>query len=187
MTEGLGDVTLLLRRWSDGDSGALERLLPLVYETLRRLAGRHLRRERPGHTLEATALIHEAYLRLVDQDRVHWKGRSQFYGLASQMMRRILVDHARRRLAVKRGGAEARLCFDETRDSREGPVDLIALDDALRELERLDERQSRIVEFRFFGGLSVDETALALGVSPETVKRDWRAAKAWLALQLGRR
>jgi RNA polymerase sigma factor (TIGR02999 family) len=187
MTAASESVTRLLRKWSDGDSDALEALLPLVYAELRRLARSHLRKEHSGHTLQATALINEAYLRLVNQQQLRFENRTQFYALASRLMRHVLVDYARRRQAQKRGGNELALSFDESRDSRQAPVDLIALDDALRELARLDERQGRIVELRYFGGLSIDETAQALGISPKTVKRDWGTAKAWLGRELGKR
>src|SRR5437867_361736 len=155
--------------------------MPVVYGELRRLAQHYLRRERPDHTLQATALVHEAYLRLIDQHSVTWQNRAHFFGIAAQMMRRILVNHAVAKRSEKRGGLETKLSLDEAvsfADQRE--VDLVALDDALKELEALDPQQSRVVELRFFGGLSIEETAEALGISPATVKRDWSTAKIWL-------
>jgi len=177
-------ITQLLVEWSHGNQQALDRLTPLVYDELRQMARTYLRRERPDHTLQATALVHEAYLRLVDQHSVSWQNRAHFFGIASQMMRRILVNHALARAANKRGGGE-RIALNEAIDlSKKGEVDLIALDEALQELERLDSQQTRIVELRFFGGLSIEETAEALGVSPATVKRDWSTARLWLRRQL---
>ncbi len=182
------DVTGLLRRWSDGDQQALESLMPLVYEELRGLAAHYLRTERPDHTLQPTALVHEAYLRLVDQKSVAWQNRSHFFGIAAQMMRRILVDHARRKKAVKRDAAAAnRLGFDPGAGAEElcdRDEELVALDQALVELEALDPRQARIVELRFFGGLTVEETAEIAGVSTATVKREFRTARAWLRHEL---
>ncbi len=175
------DVTQLLVNWSNGDREALERLTPLVYSELRRLASRYLRRERQGHTLQSTALVHEAYLRLIDQRHVHWQNRAHFFGIAAQLIRRILVDHARSHHAQKRGSDVCKLSLDEavaTAEKRD--LNLVALDDALDTLARIDEQQSRIVELRFFTGLSIEETAEVLGISPATVKRDWAAAKAWL-------
>jgi len=194
-------VTRLLLKWSDGDPAALRSLLPLVYEELRTIATRHLRRERGDHTLQRTALVHEAFLRLVDQRQVTWKSRAHFYGIASQMMRRILVDHARRRLALKRGEQRERLSLDEVlKDSEEGPphlehpsasasteaasVDLCAIDAALRRLGALDPQQARLVELRFFGGLSIKDTAEVIGISAATVKREWAIARAWLQREL---
>jgi len=174
-------VTALLQAWSRGDAGARDRLIPLVYDDLRRRAARQLRRERSGHTLQPTALVHEAYLRLLGQKDVVWQNRAQFFGIASQMMRRILVDHARGHQAAKREGAQFRVTLDEAvavADQRD--VDLVLLDQALEELSAFDARQGRIVELRFFGGLSIEETAEALGISPATVKREWALAKAWL-------
>lgn len=176
-------ITQLLVEWSHGNQQALDRLTPLVYDELRRMARTYLRRERPDHTLQATALVHEAYLRLVDQHSVSWQNRAHFFGIASQMMRRILVNHALAKGAEKRGGEK--IALNEAIDfSKKGEVDLIALDEALQELERLDSQQTRIVELRFFGGLSIEETATALGVSPATVKRDWSTARLWLRRQL---
>ena len=181
------DVTELLINWSQGDKAALDRLMPLVYDELRRRAERYLRQERPDHTLQATALVHEAYLQLVDQRQVRWQNRAHFIGLAAQLMRRILVEHARRHQAGKRGGAAHKLTLDESLGlSTERGVNLVALDEALTALADLDPQQSRIVELRFFGGLTVDETAEVLGVSPRTVDREWRMAKAWFESELAR-
>jgi RNA polymerase sigma factor (TIGR02999 family) len=174
-------VTQLLVDWSHGDKQALNELMPLVYDELRRLARAYLRRERPDHTLQGTAVVHEAFLRLIDQNRIQWQNRAHFFGVAAQMIRRILVDHARGQLAAKRGGMVGKLSLDEAiaipgaRD-----IDLVKLDDAMTGLARLDPQQSRIVELRFFGGLTIEETAEVLKVSPATVKRDWVIAKAWL-------
>lgn len=180
-----GNVTQLLISAQRGDKAALDRLLPLVYAELRRLAAAYLRRERPNHTLQATALVHEAYLRLVDQRAVDWQNRAQFLGLAAEMMRRILVNYALQNTAQKRGGYRTRLALDDAVSSfTEAGVDLISLDEALQRLATLDPRQSRIVELRFFGGLSVEETAEVIGVSAITIKREWRIAKAWLYDQL---
>lgn len=176
-----GEITELLRNWRGGDKAAMDKLLPIVYDELRRLAASFFRRERLNHTLQATALVHEAYLRLVDQSRVGWENRAHFFGSAAQLMRQILVDHARSHNAAKRGGGEIKVSLAEDM-ALAGPreLDLIALDMALDELAALDEQQSRIVEMRFFGGLSIEETAEVLGVAPVTVKRDWNTAKAWL-------
>ena len=175
------EVTRLLLDWSKGDQAALDRLMPLVDRELHRLAHHYMRQEKAGHTLQTTALVNEAYLRLVDQKQVHWKNRAHFFALSAQLMRRILVDHARRRKYAKRGGDAPRVSFDEAMAvSRERSADLISLDDALEKLAAIDPRKSRIVELRFFGGLSIEETAEALSVSPLTVKRDWSMAKAWL-------
>jgi len=174
-------VTELLLDWSKGNQAALDRLMPLVDRELHRLAHHYMRRENAGHTLQTTALVNEAYLRLVDQKRMHWKNRAHFFALSAQLMRRILVDHARKRKYAKRGGDAQRISFDEVMAvSSERGADLIALDDALEKLAVIDLRKSRVVELRFFGGLSVEETAEALSVSPLTVKRDWKMAKAWL-------
>lgn len=179
------EVTRHLLDWSGGDQQALDKLMPLVYDELRHIAGRCLRRERGSHTLQTTALVHEAYFRLVDQQRVNWQNRAHFYGIAAQMMRRVLVDHARGQQAEKRGGDAQKLSLDEALDAAEQKeVDLLALDDALNELARLDQQQSRITELRFFGGLTVAETAEVLGLSPATVKREWAMAKAWLFREL---
>jgi RNA polymerase sigma-70 factor (ECF subfamily) len=175
------EVTRLLVQLTDGDHAALDALLPLVYAELRRLAAGYLRRERHGHTLQPTALVHEAYLRMIDQTQVRWQNRAHFFGVAAQMMRRILVDHARSQQAEKRGGDMQKLSLDENIDvSGERASDLVALDEALQRLAEIDPQKSRVVELRFFGGLSVEETAEVLGVSAPTVKRQWRMAKAWL-------
>jgi RNA polymerase sigma factor (TIGR02999 family) len=180
-------ITQLLVEWSGGDQAALDQLMPLVYDELRRLARSYLRRERPDHTLQATALVHEAYLRLVDQHSVSWQNRAHFFGIASQMMRRILVNHAVARATAKRGGPAEKLSLDEAIavvDQRD--IDLIALDNALKQLETLDAQQSRVVELRFFGGLSIEETAEVLNLSPATVKREWSTARLWLRRQFAK-
>jgi RNA polymerase sigma factor (TIGR02999 family) len=182
MEEPEREVTALLRDWSGGDRTALERLMPLVYGELRRLAASYLRAERPDHTLQPTALVHEAYLRLIDQRGVNWQNRAHFFGIAAQMMRRILVDHARRRQAAKRDASTLRLRTSNDDGARDPEV--LALDAALSGLESLDARQAHIVELRFFGGLTVEETAEVAGVSPATVKREWRTARAWLAREI---
>ena len=175
------DVTELLGDWSNGDQEALNKLIPLVYQELHRLASRYLRRERVDHTLQTTALVHEAYLRLVDENNGSWGNRVHFFAVASQLMRHILVDYARRHNAAKRGGEYAKVSFDEGLVVSEGSsADLTALDEALNSLAAIDPEQSRVVELRVFGGLTVEETAEALGISPRTVKREWSAAKAWL-------
>jgi len=179
------DVTELLVRWGRGDRGALEELTPLVYDELRRLARAYLRHERQGHTLESTALVHEAYMRLVDQRDVQWHSRNQFFGIAASLIRRILVDHARARLAAKRGGSSVKLPLDEAMAAAEiRDLDLIALNDALRALGNTDEQQARIVELRYFAGLTIEETAEVVGISPATVKRDWLVAKAFLKREM---
>lgn len=179
------NVTQLLISWGNGNKEALDKLLPLVYDELRRQAARYLRRERAGHTLQTTALIHEAYLRLVDQKNVHWQNRAHFFGLAAQLMRRILVDHARTKKREKRGGSAVRVSLTGAQVlAKDQEVDVVALDEALDRLAKLDEQQSRIVELRFFSGLTVEETAEALSISPATVKRDWSMAKAWLHREL---
>jgi len=181
-------VTELLIEWSHGDRGALDRLMPLVYEELRNVARHHLSRENAGHTLPGTAIVHETYLRLVEQDRVEWHGRAHFFGVAAQMIRRILVDHARKRHAGKRGGSARRLAFDETLGTTScRDPDLVALDDALNALAVLDPEQSRVVELRFFAGMTITETAEAMGISASTVQRHWVTAKAWLYDELNRR
>ena len=178
-------VTELLRRWNSGDREAMDRLMPIVYDELRRLAAGYLKGERPGHTLQPTALVHEAYLRLVRQDRVEWQNRAHFFGIAASMMRRVLVDHARRRQAEKRdaGGFRLTLQLGEAFEAARDP-ELIELDQALGRLERLDSDQARVVELRFFGGLTVEETAVVLGISTATVKREWRTAKAFLRREM---
>jgi RNA polymerase sigma factor (TIGR02999 family) len=194
-------VTQLLLNWSSGDERALGELMPLVYTELRRLADRQLRAERPNHTLQRTALVHEAYLRLISQRNVSWQGRAQFIGLAAQLMRRILIDHARGRRRAKRGGGVTPVSLDQTgvilgsgdeegariealEFAQDPSVDLSAIDSALARLEALDPKQGRIVELRFFGGLSIEETAGVVGVSPATVKREWALARAWLHREL---
>ena len=178
------DVTGLLRAWGNGDHGALERLTPVVYEELRRLARRYLRGERAGHSLQATALVNEAYVRLVDYKRMQWQNRAHFFAVSAQLMRRILVEHARRR-NLKRGVAVQHISLEEAAEVGRGRRrDLVALDDAMNALARFDARKVQVVEMRFFGGLSVEETAEVLRVSPVTVKRDWRAARAWLYREL---
>lgn len=180
-----GDVTQLLHAWSHGDAQALESLIPLIYDDLRRLAERYLSREDRGHTLQPTAVVHEAYLRLVDQKRVTWKNRGHFFAVAAQTMRRLLVDHARRRDAEKRGGASTRIPLDSVGDRAPAPeADVVALDLALDKLAALDATQARVVELRYFGGLTLEETAEVLGSSPSTVGRSFRLAKAWLYREL---
>jgi len=181
-------ITELLIRWSEGDRAARDEMLPLVYDELRAIARVHLGRERRDHTLQATALVHEAYERLVDQDRTRWQGRAHFLAVAAQLMRRILVDHARARRAAKRGGGELTLSLDAGLEVEDGgrDVGLIRLDDALTRLEQLDPGQARIVELRYFGGLTVDETAHAVERSPATVKREWAMARAFLHRELER-
>jgi RNA polymerase sigma factor (TIGR02999 family) len=174
-------VTDLLKAWSEGDLDARDQLMPLVYQELRRRAAAYLRREMRNHTLEPTALVHEAYLRLVDQRRAVWRNRAQFFGVACQMMRRILVDHARGRRMAKRSGRWARVTLDPAvAVTRQADVDVLDLDDALRHLSEFDPRKSQIAELRFFGGLSLEETGEVLGISLATVERDWQAARAWL-------
>ena len=182
------EVTELLMAWSDGDPAALEQLTPLVYQELRRLARHYMGQERQGHTLQATALVNEAYLRLIDVNRMHWQNRAHFFAVSAQMMRRILVEFARRRHRHKRGGEAPRVELDEALQMAEPrDADLVALDDALRTLSSMDARLSQVVELRFFGGLSVEETAEVLKVSPETVMRDWKTAKVWLLRELSPR
>lgn len=182
------EITELLVSWSGGDRAALERLLPLVYDELRRVAARRLARERPGHTLQPTALVHETYLKLVDQDRARWEGRLQFFSVAAELMRRILVDHARARATAKRGKGVTLVALAEGQEpgGRDGPrTDVLALDAALDRLAARDPRHARVVELRYFGGLSVEETAALLQLSPATVKRAWTMARAWLYRELG--
>ena len=180
-----GTVTELLRAWSDGDDGALERLMPLVEAELRRLARGYMARERRGHTLQATALVHEAFLRLTDAQHLQWQDRAHFLGISARLMRRVLVDHARSRGYRKRGGGAQRVTLNEGLVATPEPaLDVVVLDRALEKLAAVDERKSRVIELRFFGGLSVEETAEVLQVSPDTVKRDWRLAKLWLLREL---
>jgi len=179
------EVTQLLLDWSQGDQAALDKLIPLVYQELRMLAQRHMRRENPGHTLQTTALVHEAYVRLIDQKNVRWQNRAHFFAVAARLMRRILLDRARGRICSKRGGGARQMSLDEAADfSLDRAAEMIALDDALESLAAIDPRKSQVVEMRFFGGLSVDETAETLQVSPETVLRDWRLAKVWLLREM---
>ena len=181
-----GPVSELLAKWKDGDPEALAALVPLVYADLRKLARRYLRNERPRHTLQSTALVHEAYLRLAKQEKMHFENRAHFFAVSAKLMRQILVDYARGQHAAKRD-AGVKLVLDEAiapRAFRE--INLVVLDDALKELSRLDEQQGRIVELRFFAGLSIEETSQVLGVSPATVKRDWTTARLWLQKQVGR-
>jgi RNA polymerase sigma factor (TIGR02999 family) len=179
------DVTVLLGDWSRGDRSAFNQLLPLVYTELRRVAARQLRHERPDHTLQPTALVHEVFIRLVDQRNVDWQNRAHFFGVAAQVMRRILVDHARRHAAVKRGDGQRCVSIDEAKDvAASDEIPILALDHALGRLEQVDAPLARIVELRAFGGLTIEAAAHVLGVSPSTVKRDWRTARAWLRREL---
>ena len=180
------DVTRFLIDWNNGDQAALDKLMPLVYSELRRLASNYLRRERPDHTLQPTALVNEAYLKLIDQRFAKWQNRAQFFGISAQLMRRILVDHARQRQAAKRGGSEQQRLSITSAEAliAKQQVDLLALNEALDELAKLDEQQSRIVELKFFGGLSIEETAEVLGVGHATVEREWKSARAWLRRKL---
>ena len=179
------DLTCLLLAWRNGEHAALEKLVPAVHQELRRLALAYMRGERKDHTLQPTALINEAYLRLLDCRKVNWQNRAHFFAVSAQMMRRILVDYARSRRYLKRGGGAEKISLDENRIAAdERDPDLIELDDALKALAAVDERKSRVVELRYFGGLRVEETAEALGVSPDTVMRDWKLAKTWLARQM---
>jgi RNA polymerase sigma factor (TIGR02999 family) len=180
------DVTALLISWGSGDRDAADRLIPVVYAELHRQAGVAMRREGVGHTLGATALVHEAYLRLVDQRRVEWRNRAHFFGIAAEVMRRVLVDHARARLSAKRGGGMQRLALDDVAGvaGEGGDADVLALHEALERLAILDAAQARLVELRYFAGLDIEETAEAMGVSPATVKREWVLARAWLRREL---
>jgi RNA polymerase sigma-70 factor, ECF subfamily len=178
-------VTRLLQRWQEGEQGALEEITPLVYHELRRIAASHLRRERSGHTLRPTELLHEAFLHLIRQQDQSWQNRAHFYGVAAHLMRHILVDHARARNSGKRGGGVQKVSLDEAlSQGASRPAQLIALDDALRELEKLDPRKGKIIELRFFGGMSIEEAALATGISTATVSREQRMAEAWLQRQM---
>jgi RNA polymerase sigma factor (TIGR02999 family) len=175
------DLTQLLLAWNNGDRAALDRLMPVVYDELRRLARRYMRQEASAHTLQATALVNDVYLRLVDQKSVNWQNRAHFFGAASQMIRRLLVEHARARHRLKRGGNALRVTLhDDLNAAVPVQLDVVALDDALSKLAQLDPQQERIVELRFFAGLSIEETAEALSISPATVKRDWATGRAWL-------
>jgi RNA polymerase sigma-70 factor (ECF subfamily) len=181
MTPASQDMTQLLVAWSEGDQSALERLLPLVNTELRRLAGHYMRRENPGHTLQTSALVNEAYLRLIDQKNVRWQNRAHFFGIAAQLMRRILIDHARKAQYQKRGGGAVQVSLDEAVAVVEArAAELLAVDEALERLTAMDARKGRIVELRFFGGMTEEETAEVIGISVPTVQREWRAAKAWL-------
>ena len=185
MSKEAENITELLVGYGRGDKEALDKLMPIVYDELRRQAARYLRKERPGHTLQTTALIHEPYVRLVDQRHVQWQNRAHFFGIAAQLMRRILVDHARTKQRVKRGGSDVRVSIEDANVAVKGQdLDVVALDEALQRLAEIDEQQSRVVELRFFSGLSVEETAEVLGISKATVKRDWGMAKAWLHREL---
>jgi RNA polymerase sigma factor (TIGR02999 family) len=182
------NITQMLGQLRSGNQEVVSQLVPLLYDELRRLAAYHLRRERPNHTLQATALVNEAYLRLIDQQAVEWKNRSHFFGIAAQQIRRILVDYARSHQAAKRGGAAARVTLDEAMIvSRDNPGEVILVDETLDRLAALDPQQAKIVELRVFGGLTVEEVAEVLGISPATVKRDWRMAKAWLTREINQR
>jgi RNA polymerase sigma factor (TIGR02999 family) len=175
------DVTELLNRWQQGEAAALDGLMPLVYNELRRIAARYLHSERRGHTLQTTALVHEAYLRLIDETHIQWQGRAHFFGVAATLIRNILVDHARTNKALKRGGGANRVALDEALGlPAAGELDLLAIDEALNGLAKVDQQQARIVELRFFAGLSIVETAEVLGISASTVKRDWVLAKTWI-------
>jgi RNA polymerase sigma factor (TIGR02999 family) len=181
------EVTQLLVAWNNGDQAALDQLMPLVYRELHRLARRRLGHENAGHTLQTTALVHEAYLRLIGQKEPHWQNRGHFFAIAAQMMRRILVDYARSRRYAKRGGGAEKVSFAEVMAVSSGrPVDVVALDEALTTLAQIDPRKSKMIELRYFGGLSIEETAEVLGVSAGTIKRDWTLAKAWLQGEINR-
>jgi RNA polymerase sigma factor (TIGR02999 family) len=187
MDSDAGEVTRLLRAWSAGDSGALEKLTPLVYAELRRMAGRYMQRENQGNTLQATALVNEAFLRLVDVAGIRWQDRAHFFAISAQMMRRILADAARARGCGKRGGGAVRLNLNESIDALPRPDNrLVELDEALRSLARFDARKVKVVELRFFGGLSVEETAEVLKISPQSVMRDWKLARVWLMREMSR-
>ena len=185
--ENESQITQLLNAWQEGRQGAIDELIPLVYQELRKLARSYLRNERPDHTLQATALVNEAYLRLLGQKNVQWENRKHFFGIASQLMRRILVDHARKRAAGKRGGAEPLLLFDEDQVAPSEQPELVELDAALDAFAKIDPDQAKLVELRYFTGLTIDETAKVLELSPATVKREWIVAKAWLRRELERR
>ncbi len=182
------EVTQLLIAWSGGDKAALDKLMPLIHEELRRLAHHYMSRERPDHTLQTTALVNEAYLRLVNRKDVHWQNRAHFFAIAATLMRTILVDHARSHLYAKRGGGAPKTELDEAMvASQKRAAEVIALDDVLKELAVFDPQQSQVVELRFFGGLTIEETAEVLDLSPATIKREWSTAKAWLYHELARR
>jgi RNA polymerase sigma-70 factor (ECF subfamily) len=182
------EVTQLLVEWSNGDTAALDKLMPLIYEELRRLAHHYMSRERPGHTLQTTALVNEAYVRLINRKDMHWQNRAHFFAIAAQSMRCILVDHARSHAYGKRGGGAPKIVFDEAMVvSQERAAEVVAVDEALKDLAALDPQLSRIVELRFFGGLTIEETAEVLHLSPATIKREWSTARAWLYHELGTR
>ena len=187
MTQNSHEVTQLLIQWSNGDKAALDKLMPLIYEELRQLARHYMNRERAGHTLQTTALVNEAYLRLINRKQVHWQNRAHFFAIAAHLMRSILVDHARSHAYAKRGGGARKIALDEALAvSQQRAADVVALDDALKRLAEIDRQQSRIVELKFFGGLTIEETAEVLGLSPATIKREWSTAKAWLYHELNR-
>ena len=186
MTSQPDNVTQLLEKWGEGDESALAELMPVIYSELRRLADAYLRRERRDHTLQPTALVNEAYLKLVGQQRVRWQNRAHFYGVSAQLMRRILVDHARARQAQKRGGADYRLSLEHVDPASDSPdLDLLAVHEALERLAAKDSQQARVVELRFFGGLSIEEAAEVMGIGHATVEREWKMARAWLRRELG--
>jgi len=179
------EISVILKDWSGGDRASADVLLTLVYDELRKIAGQYLRKERSGHTLQPTALVHEAYMKLIDISDINWQDRAHFFAVSANVMRHILVDHARAKLAEKRGGDVQRIALEDAVSlSNEPDVDVLAVDDALKELAEFDEQQSRIVELRFFGGLTIEETAHVVGISPATVKREWAMAKAWLHRKL---
>ena len=187
MTQDSHEVTQLLIQWSNGDKAALDKLMPLIYEELRQLARHYMNRERAGHTLQTTALVNEAYLRLINRKQVHWQNRAHFFAIAAHLMRSILVDHARSHAYAKRGGGARKIALDEALAvSQQRAADVVALDDALKRLAEIDRQQSRIVELKFFGGLTIEETAEVLELSPATIKREWSTAKAWLYHELNR-
>jgi len=187
MTQDSHEVTQLLIQWSNGDKAALDKLMPLIYSELRQLARHYMSRERPGHTLQTTALVNEAYMRLVNRKGVHWQNRAHFFAIAAQLMRSILVDHARSHAYAKRGGGAHKIALDDAMAvSQQRAADVVALDDALKRLAEIDPQQSRIVELKFFGGLTIEETAEVLGLSPATIKREWSTAKAWLYHELSK-
>jgi RNA polymerase sigma-70 factor, ECF subfamily len=187
MTDASKDVTRLLEELRGGNEDAVARLVPLLYSELRRMAASYLSRERRDHTLQPTAVVHEAYFRLVDQKNVHWQNRQHFFGVAAQAMRRVLVDHARSHQSLKRGGAQGKVSLESAMVcATDRSAELVAIDEALGRLVTFDPQQARIIELRFFGGLTVEETAQVLGISPATVKRDWSVAKAWLAREIGK-
>ena len=188
MASDSDNVTRLLLDWGDGNQQVLEALVPLIYKELRNLAHNFMYRERLGHTLQTTALVHEAYLKLIDQNDARWQNRAHFFAIAAQAMRRILIDSARKHAAAKRGGPQAELSLDEVADiALEPDINLLKLDEALNELAKIDPRQSRIVELRYFGGLTIEETAEVISVSPATVKREWMMARAWLHQEITER